>query len=77
MAAKAGCTAFRKLMRRYPGFTLEPTGSSHMVIIDPDGCPVRQANGRRFTITCSPRNPDKAAKEIVRQLRALGIEGRA
>lgn len=77
MAAKAGCTAFRKLMRRYPGFTLEPTGNSHMCLVDPTGSLVRHSDGRKFTITSSPRNQDKAAKEIIRQLSALGIEGRA
>lgn len=76
MAVKAGCTAFRKLMKLYPGFTLESCGMSHMRLIDPDGNVVRKRSGMPFWFSNSPRNPDRAAKEIMRDLAELGIQPR-
>lgn len=69
---KAGCSAFRKLLRHYPGFTLVSAGS-HMNLIDPCGEPVRLADGRKLTIVSSPRVEDRAAKELARRLESLGI----
>ena len=72
---KAGCSAFRKLLRRYPGYTLVSAGSAggHMNLIDPCGEPVRLHDGRKLTIASSPRVEDRAAQELARRLESLGI----
>lgn len=74
-SCKAGCAAFRKLMRRYPGYTLVSAGNGggHMNMIDPSGEAVRLPDGRRLTIISSPRNQDIAARELVKLLAGLGI----
>lgn len=72
---KAGCAAFRKLMRRYPGYRLVSSGSTngHHHLVGPNGEAVRLPDGRRLTIISSPRDQDVAARELVRRLAGLGI----
>lgn len=71
---KAGCAEFRRLMKRYPGYTLESTGrGGHMFLYGSDGRAVRLPDGRRLTIISSPSNETAAAKELTRKLAALGI----
>jgi hypothetical protein len=73
-AVKAGCPALRKLLRRYPGFSLVAVGGGgHANLFGPDGKPVRLSDGRRLTIASSPKNQDAAAKLLARRLSELGI----
>ena len=73
-SCKAGCSEFRKLMKRYPGFTLVSTGpGGRMNLIAPNGKPVRLPDGRRLTIISSPRNQHAAAAMLARRLSSLGI----
>ena len=73
-SVKAGCPALRKVLRRYPGFSLVGCGGGgHANLIDPDGKPVRLRDGRRLTIISSPKNQDAAAQVLVRLLLELGI----
>jgi hypothetical protein len=71
---KAGCPELRKVLRRYPGYTLQPTGSGgHQNLIGPDRKPVRIADGRPLRIVSSPQNGHDEVRELVRRLESLGI----
>lgn len=73
-SVRAGCPALRKLLRRYPGFSLVSCGGGgHSNLIDPDGKLVRLRDGRKVTIISSPKNQDAAAQLLERRLRELGI----
>ena len=73
-SCKAGCAAFRKLLRRYPGYSLVPAGrGGHMNLLAPSGEAVRLPDGRRLTVTSSPRNQQDAARELTRLLSSQGI----
>ena len=74
-AVRAGSPALRKALRRFPGFTLQGN-CGHAHLIDPAGKPVRLEDGRKLTVISSPRDDDRAAKELVRRLQSLGFSPR-
>lgn len=75
---KAGSPELRKVLQRFPGFTLVSAGGTggHANMLDPSGRLVRLQDGRKLTVICSPRNDHDEARELMRRLKSLGIEAR-
>ena len=63
-----------ELQRRFKaGYTVEPTGSSHFVVLDPEGKKVMRPNGQPLSLTSTPRSGSQAAKHAERELREAGV----
>lgn len=74
MAAVAGFKELRKLMRQYPGYSLEGKGTNaHLTMFGPEGNVVRLPDGRPLTLCSSPQDGTSRVKLLVKQLAALGI----
>lgn len=62
------------LQRRFKaGYTVEPSGSGHFVVLDPEGNKVMRPSGQPLTISSSPREGTRATKHAERELREAGV----
>jgi hypothetical protein len=75
---KAGSPALRKALRRFPGLRLVSAGGTggHAQIVTPEGKVLRFPDGRKLSVVSSPRDGDRAARELLRQLEGLGYKPR-
>jgi hypothetical protein len=62
------------LQRRFKkGYSVEPQGNSHFVVLDPEGNKVMRPNGQPLSLTSTPRSGSQAAKHAERELREAGV----
>lgn len=71
---RAGCAEVRKLMKRYPGYSLlSSRKGGHLTMVDPKGKIVRLPDGRKLTVVSSPQNQSMEARALTRALASVGI----